>query len=178
MRTRKLRNTRRRGGGFEYTNPTSSTLNLGLYSKQVGGTCKEKHEKYCKKSCQKLCRYVEDLPRKDFEAEMKTKISVLQTSIESLKTEHKRLVESGKARYDTYRPAYYKGGWFFDKAENKECVDSCYKTCTKGTKETCENVIVATHRLEENLKYEALLAQKKYLDSEIAGMKMNQGIYQ
>lgn len=182
MRTRKAT----RGGnrtsehyplkGFKYTNPTSSTLNLNLYSKQVGGSCKRKHAKYCKKSCQKLCRYVGHLPRNDFIIEARARISALQTSVAALKTEHAEYVKSGKARYDQYKPDYYKGGFLFQEADNEKCVDACTKICENTGKETCDKVVESVHQLEENLKIESLMAQEKYLKSEINGMKLNQGI--
>ena len=184
MRTRKVRNVKRGGNrttecyptkGFKYTNPTSSTLNLNLYSKQVGGTCKEKQKKYCKKSCKKLCRYVERLPRNEFAAEVRARIGTLRSAVEALKTEHKRLVDSGKARYDQYRPSYYKGG-FFDDEDNKDCVDTCERTCVKSQKEICDKIVETVHPMEENLLVEGLLAQKKWLESEIDAMKLNQGI--
>ena len=174
MRTRKSRCLK---GGTKYTNPTSSNLNFNLYSKQVGGTCKEKHEKYCKKSCKKLCRYVGTLSKKDYLDEIKTKTALLHATVETLKTEHKKLADSGKARYDSFRPSYYKGGFFFEEKDNTTCIDTCSKTCMKGTKEICEKIFETVHHLEENLKVEALLAQKKYLESEIAGMRLNQGIH-
>jgi hypothetical protein len=174
MRTRKSKSLK---GGIKYTNPTSSNLNLNLYSKQVGGTCKEKHEKYCKKSCKKLCRYVKTLPKKDYLDEIKSKTAVLQSTVEALKTEHKKLADAGKARYDSYRPSYYKGGFFFEEKDNTACIDNCNKICVKGTKEICEKTFETVYPLEENLKIEALLAQKKYLESEISNMKLNQGIY-
>ena len=173
MRTRKII---KRRGGYKYTNPTSSNLNLNLYSKQVGGTCKEKHEKYCKKTCTKLCRYVGTLSKKEYLEEIKSKTAVLQSNVDTLKTEHKKLVDAGKARYESIRPAYYKGGLFFSEKDNEPCKDNCSKICMKGTKEICEKAFEFIHPLEENLKYETLLAQKKYLESEISGMKMNQGI--
>lgn len=186
MRTRK---TRRKGGnrtsefypfrGFRYTNPTSSTLNLKLYSRQVGGNCKDNHERLCKKSCKKLCHYVENLPKNEFVNDMKYKIGVLQTTVDELKTEHKRLSDLAKAKYELGRPPVYApiyGGWFFNTSENKHCIDSCSKICVKSSKETCDKLIEVVHPTPENLKYNFLVEQEKRLKSEISAMKYNQGI--
>lgn len=187
MRTRKARRTRsRRRGGFKYTNPTGSNLNLRLYSKQVGGSCKEKHKELCKSSCRKICHYVEELPRKDFEYDMKYKISALQQTVDAMKIEHKRLIELVKAKMELTRPQpapiyvpFTTGGgeWFdFDVAENKICVEECQKICDRSEKAICEKVTDIVHPTKGKTFYNFLLEQKARLEVEMNDMKRTLGI--
>ena len=182
MRTRKARRSRRRGG-YKYTNPTGSNLNLKLYSKQIGGTCKEKYNDNCKSSCKKLCRYVGELPRKDYEYDMTHKINNLQQIVDNLKIEHKRAIEMTKARYEltnpppTYLPFTGGSDWFdFDVSENKICLEECQKICDKSEKATCEKVADIVHPTKGNMIYKFLLEQKARLESEISVMKHRLGI--
>jgi len=187
MRTRKVRVAKRkskakRGGqawkGFEYTNPTSSNLNLNLYSNQVGGgeeSCEERVDRYCKKSCEKLCEHTEKLSKKEYEEKLRAEIAVLEAEIAPLLIEFKRLEKIAKDRYallahPLIRPQ--QGGLFnffnFTKPPNKKCVDDCHASCIKGKKERCETIYKNTHKSELTRDIESLKLKKDNLKMNIA----------
>ena len=168
MRTRK---TRRKGGnrtsefyplrGFKYTNPTSSNLNLNLYSRQVGGTCEEKQSRECKKSCEKLCIYTKKLSKKDYEDKLKTAKVLLQAEIIPLETEFKRIENLAKEHHTKLgHPlirSNIRGGFFtFSEVANPKCVENCHKSCTKNKKEICEDMNKLLHKSELNRDIEEL----------------------
>jgi len=188
MRTRKARLAKRRskakrGGqawkGFEYTNPTSSNLNLDLYSRQVGGqpvqSCEEKVDKYCTKSCEKLCEHTDTLSKKDYEEKLRGEKAVLEAEIAPLLLEFKRLEKIAKDRYALLaHPLIRQQGGLFNffnfsrKPINKKCVEPCHASCTKGKKERCETIYKNTHKTELTRDIEELKLRKDNLKMNIA----------
>jgi hypothetical protein len=169
----KTRKARRKGGnrtteyyplrGFKYTNPTSSTLNLNLYSKQVGGsTCEEKQERYCKKSCKKLCKYVERLPRQDYLNKLTTEKALLKAEFEQLDRKNKVLDKMAKTQqlniiHPQIRPKGWVGGFeWFDSPANENCTKSCEKSCDKNKTEICKNAHKYSHKTELHDEIELL----------------------
>lgn len=187
MRTRKVRVAKRkskakRGGqalrGYEYTNPTSSNLNFNLYSKQVGGvpeSCEDQVDRYCSKSCEKLCAHTETLSKKEYEEKLRAEIAVLEAEIIPLETEFRRLEKIAKDRYAllAHPLIRQRGGIlnFFNFSKgpiNKKCVETCQTSCNKGKKERCETIYKNTHKTELTRDIESLKLKKDNLKMNIA----------
>ena len=185
MRTRKVRVPKRkskakRGGqalkGYEYTNPTSSNLNLNLYSNQVGGaeSCEDQVDRLCLKSCDTLCSHTETLSKKEYEEKLRGEIAVLKAEIIPLETDYNRLEKLAKARFDLLAHPLIRRGGFFDfsnltkKPANKKCVEDCHVSCTKGKKERCETIYKNTHKTELTREIEILKLRKDSLKANIA----------
>jgi len=186
MRTRKAK---RRGGtrtseyyplrGFKYTNPTSSTLNLNLYSKQVGGrTCEEKQTRYCKKSCKKLCRYVETLPKQDYINKLNTEEALLKAEIERKRPMYAELKKNAIKYHITritpeIHPKSWQGAGFdlFESPDNEDCTKSCEKSCVKNQTEICNNIHRSTFKTEKHYSIELLKEELAKLDLGIAHLQ-------
>lgn len=189
MRTRKVRVTKRkskakRGGqalkGYEFTNPTSSNLNLNLYSNQVGGrakSCEEEVDRLCLKSCDTLCSHTETLSKAEYEELLKSEIAVLKAEIIPLEIDYNRLEKLAKARFDLLAHPLIRRGGFFNfsslsnltkKPANKKCVEDCHVSCTKGKKERCETIYKNTHKTEFTREIEFLKLRKDKLKADIA----------
>lgn len=182
MRTRKVRVTKRkskakRGGQkpYEYTNPTSSNLNLNLYSK-VGGaeSCEDQVDRLCLKSCDTLCSHTETLSKKEYEEKLRGEIAVLKAEIIPLEIDYNRLEKLARDRYASLAHPLIRRGGFFDftnltrKPANKKCVEDCHASCSKGKKERCETIYKNTHKTELTREIEILKLRKDSLKANIA----------
>jgi len=86
---------------FLYTNPTSSDLNLDLYSKQVGG---DQCNMVCKKNCKQNCSTYCQLAKED-KTEFKTAMDRLKEKRNKLR-EYLKVMESKEKEYEQKRIRY------------------------------------------------------------------------